>query len=405
MKQARSRGDGKQQPTQQNRPSCRHPAELHKPLSLSAVVSKHFVGALHCVVTFFVCAYLFGSYLVCTAATAQGAGAAQLLTVSKPPASLLPTDPPQGQLYTSPTSLGGATVAFDSAGGPVSLEYVVFDRAGTGYLTFDDGPEPAASGGVMIVPDLTQRSARTFDRGRDQLISGSAAGLAEPKDLYLIESLELIVVADFAGGNLKVFDTLRPGDTAPVFTTSDLGRTAAGEPRLPWGVTYHEAADRLFVSCTDGTLLVYDAFIAHQGESGPDRTITLTHDGRQISDNLHELIYLPQRDSVVVTDVGAATTADQPGFAEDGAILMLEAASRAAGPTQVALQLSGPDSLLGNPVALVQDGDNLFVAENAADLVLRFDGLLGQRGNLTHAPNAAVSVVKPESVVLPPSQQ
>lgn len=346
---------------------------------------------------------LMGSlWLLSGLGSAQAPATGQLLTVSKPPASLLPTDPPQGLVYASPTDLASAEVFFSAEGGPVDLGYLVFDSRGDGYLTFDDGPDAAAAGGVMILKGLANRKGGTFEPVRDRLITGRAAGLAEPKDLALAEGLGLVIVADFAAADLKVFDTLRTGDVAPLFTTTDLGQIAGVEPRRPWGVAYDEAADRLFVGTTDGTLLVYDEYLTRQGEAGPDRVVTPTWEGQKVSHNLHELIYQPEIDTVVVTDVGAATTAGQPGFDSDGSLLVLAAASRADGPTPVKAHVHGEASLLGNPVGLVRRGESVFVAENARDLVLRFDGLLSSRGDLEHAPDAAVSVVKPESVMLAP---
>ncbi len=333
---------------------------------------------------------------------AQASG--QLLTVSKPPASLLPTDPPQGLVYTSPADLASAEVFFDAAsnpaGGPISLVYIVVDAQGAGYLTFDDGPDENAPGGVMIVPDLLTRAERTFDAERDRLITGALTGLAEPKDLLVLEDLGFIVVADFARADIKVFDALSSGNVAPFFTTNNLGLSRNDEPRRPWGLAYDEAADRLFVGATDGTLLVYDTFIARQGEGGPDRVVTPTFGGEPMSHNLHELVYLTETDTVAVVDVGAAATSDQPEFDSDGSLFTIQNAGRVEGPTPVGLWLHGPASLLGNPVSLALRGDDIFIGDAALDLVLRFDGLLDRQGEVEATPDAALSIVKPESVIL-----
>lgn len=326
----------------------------------------------------------------------------RLLAVSKPPASLLPTDPAQGLVYSASPELASAEVFFNAEGGPVSLVYLVLDSRGNGYLTFDDGPDGNAPGGVMVVKALQSRVDLTFDPARDHLITGSRVGLAEPKDLFLVEDLGLLVVADFANANIKVLDTLASGNVAPLFTTDELGPSLGSEPRRPWGLAYDEAADRLFVGATDGALLVYDAFLALQGENGPDRVVMPTWGGETVSHNLHELIYLPDSDRIVVTDVGAATTSDQPGFDSDGALLVIERASRASGATPVDLRVSGPSSMLGNPVSLVIKGSAVFVAENGLDLLLRFDGLLAHHGAVELAPDAAVSMVKPESLIFLP---
>lgn len=325
---------------------------------------------------------------------------AELLVVSKPPMSLLPTDPPQGLVYRATPDLGTAEVFFDAEGGAVDLVYVVIGADGNGYLTFDDGPEEDASGGVMVVADLQSRERPTFDAARDRLITGSRAGLAEPKDLVIVEDPGLLVVADFANANIKVFDALAKGNVAPLFVIDKLG--AGSEIRRPWGLAYDAASDRLFVGATDGTLLVYDAFLALRGERGPSRTVTPTWQGGAASQNLHELIYDRAADRILVTDVGAATTSDEAGFDSDGALLMLERASRVNGPTPISLRLAGPASMLGNPVSLVQQGNSVFVAESSLDLILRFDDLLERRGVLDAAPDAVLGLIKPESLILLP---
>ncbi len=334
--------------------------------------------------------------------TNAGSPNADLLAVSKPPASLVPTDPPQGLVYRASPDLGTADVFFAAKGGPIDLVYIVLDAEGNGYLTFDDGPDDSAPGGVMVVEDVQSREERTFDTTRDRLITGSRVGLVEPKDLILVESQGLLIVADFASATIRVFDALATGNVAPRFVTDKLGEGAGGEPRRPWGLAYDEVADRLFVGATDGTLLVYDAFLASRGENGPSRTVTPTWQGSAASHNLHELLYDRATDRIIVTDVGAATTSDQPGFDSDGALLVLERASRAQGPTPVGLRLAGPNSLLGNPVSLVQKEESIFVAENGLDLLLRFDGLLGRRGGVDVPPDAVISMVKPESLILLP---
>jgi hypothetical protein len=333
---------------------------------------------------------------------AQVPKGAQLLVVSKPPASLLPTDPAQGLVYTAPPDLTSSEVFFNATGGPVALVYLTRDSAGNGYLTFEDGPDPVSPGGLMVVTGMATRANKTFDAERDHVISGRAVGLSEPKDLILVEDQGLLIVADFASANIKVFPAHASGNIAPEFTAADLGSSAGNAPRRPWGLAYDDASDRLFVGATDGALLVYDAFLASAGARGPDRVVHPTLGGARTSHNLHELIYLPERDIVVVTDVGAATTSDQPGFDSDGALLVIEAASRARGPTPVRLRLAGPASLLGNPVSLARQGETIFVADNGLDLILRFDGLLERRGALERAPDAALSIVKPESILFIP---
>lgn len=353
-------------------------------------------------------AWVCGVGLMGGVSNAAAQGAARVLAVSEPPAPVLPSDPPTGLIFSLPHDLSAAAPTFDAAGitdGPVRLEYLRFDAAGNGYLTFHDGSDAPATGGVLVIDAFATRSgvARaggTFDAGRDRLLGGAEADLAGPRDLAVADELGVGVVADFAEADLKVFDLAFKGSAAPLFVTSNLGLTAAGEPRAPWGLAFDGEQDRLFVGATDGTVLVYDDYLVDRGEGGPDRVVTPTVDGTKASTNLHGVSYVADRDILVLADVGAATTADETGFGGDGKLLMVQGASTAEGDTEVAAQLSGPESLLGNPVGVAFDGDDVYVAEKAGNVVLRFDDLLTLTGVTERAPSGAVTVVAPESVVL-----
>lgn len=331
-----------------------------------------------------------------TSAHATTAEGPWVLAVSKPPAPLLPSDPPQGRLYRAPTSLAYAEPMFQIESGPRDLGYVVLD-AGAGLLTFDGGGDPAAPGGVMVVDALTARVGGRFDPTRDTVLTGDAVGLGEPKDLLVVPEEGAIVVADFGRAELRVFGREATGDTAPRFVVDDLGLTDGGDPRRPWGLTYDAAADRLFVGATDGVVVVFEAFFGGEG-GAPDRFITPTLGGEKASANLHDLVILPDEDLLIVLDVGEATTPGEPGWDGDGMILVLGGVSTADGEVPLRLRVRGPASLLGNPVGLAWAAPSLFVAESARDLVLRFDGLLEERGDHDLPPDAAVTVVRPESV-------
>lgn len=327
---------------------------------------------------------------------------AQMFAVSQPPAPVLPSDPPAGLIFGLPHDLSSAAPTFDASGvasAPLSLEYLRFDNAGNGYTTFHDGSDVPGTGGVLVIDDLVAREGGTFNASRDYLITGAEAGLAGPKDLAVVNDLGILVVADFADANIKVFDLDIEGDTAPLFVTSDLGETSSGEPRAPWGLTVDSVQNRLFVAATDGTVLVYDHYLVNRGENGPDRVIIPTIRGATASANLHGISYLAE-DTLILSDVGEATTADEPGFDTDGKLFVLEAASTAEGDTEVKLELSGPASLLGNPVGIAFDGRNLYVAEQSKNVVLRFDDILELKGATDPAPSGAVTVTAPESVAL-----
>ena len=151
---------------------------------------------------------------------------------------------------------------------------------------------------------------------------------------------------------------------------------------------------------TDGTVLVFDDYLINRGANGPDRVIIPTVEGERASANVHDVTYLADEDILIVSDVGSATTADEPGFNADGKVFVLENASAADGPTEVRLQLAGPSTLLGNPVGVAFDGEDLFVTERTKDVVLRFDDILALEGALDLAPSGAVTVAQPEAVAL-----
>lgn len=59
-----------------------------------------------------------------------------------------------------------------------------------------------------------------------------------------------------------------------------------------------------------------------------------------------------------------------------------------------------PNSGLGDPSDLTLDGSALYVGDKAMDAVLRFDDVLSLRGAVDPVPTGAVTVIKPESLVL-----
>ena len=342
-------------------------------------------------------------------ALAQGESA-DVIIVSKPPPPTVPSDPSQGLIFRAPLDMSASSITFDTANTaegetvdvPKSLEYLRLDAAGDAYITFDDGPAEAASGGIMVIEDFMNRTG--FDSSKDRLITGEAAGLVGPKDLVVADDSSVVIVSDFTEAKVAVFDTRAVGDAAPRFVTSELGLTEAG-PRRPWGLAFDAAANRLFVGGTDGTVLVFDDYLVNRGEGGPDRVITPFLGGEQASANTHDLVYLADEDLLIATDVGAATTADQPGFSADGKVFVLENASTAEGETEVKAQLAGPNTMLGNPVGAAFDGSDLFITEKTKDTVLRFSDVLSMSGAVNAAPTGAVTVAKPEAVALVPEER
>ncbi len=342
-------------------------------------------------------------------------GAAQMIIVSKPSPPVVPSDPPQGLIFSVPMDMSASSVTFNTLGNtetagdltggvveetgvPQSLEYLRLDAAGDAYITFDDGPSETAPGGIMVVEDFLNQAA--YDFTRDRLITGDVAGLVEPKDLVVAADLGVVIVADFAETKVATFDLRAGEDAAPRFVTTELGTTSAGEPRRPWGLAFDATADRLFVGGTDGTVLVFDDYLINAGEGGPSRVITPFLSGERASANIHDLVYAPDEDLLIATDVGAATTADQAGFDTDGKVFLIDNASAADGETEVKAQLAGPNTMLGNPVGAAFDGTDLFITEKTRDSVLRFADVLRFSGAVDAPPTGAVTVAKPEAVAL-----
>ena len=197
-------------------------------------------------------------------------------------------------------------------------EGVEVDRFGNVYQAGDGDNGPS----IRIISQLYARpeNAGTFDPDLDREISGDQTGLVAPKGLELAEDAGLIIAADFGDGDLKVFDA---SDERQRFARS---HDRAGHARLG-RIVYDPATDRLFAAITDGTVAVFDDYLQDYGADGPDRVITPYRDGDKISDNLHGVAYDSGSDTLVVTDVGAATTADQPGFKTDGSIYAFVGAS------------------------------------------------------------------------------
>ena len=343
---------------------------------------------------------VFGFMSLVALSTAQDVGG--LVAVSKPPAPVVPSDPAQGLLFDLNADMSASAPMFDTAGGPIVLNYLSFDPEGNAYLSFDDGPSEAAPGGIMVVNDFLARANSTFDPSQDRLITGRQSGLDKPKDLIVLEDEGVIIVSDFGAAKLAVFDAAREGDATPLFETTDLGVTESGDPRRPWGLAYDPTNDRLYVGGTDGVLLVYQDYLTKQGSGGPDTLVAPSLNGEKVSANLHDLVYDAESNVLILSDVGSATTADQTGFDSDGSVLVIAAPNLAEGPTEVQLVLAGANTLLGNPVGLAFDGTNLYVSEKTKDVILRFDGLLSLEQTADIFPSAVVTVPQPEGIILEP---
>lgn len=288
--------------------------------------------------------------------------------------------------------------AFDTTGATTNPENLTFDGGGNGYLTFDDGDTPG-QGGILIVDQLAA-GRDNFDASSDRLITGNNTELVGPKGLDVVGSLGIMIVADSDAQDIKVFSTEADGDATPEYVTDDLG----DESRSVWDVDYEPTNDTLYVAATDGTVLLYEDYSRTYGANGPDRVVTPIKGRNKISSNLHGIVYIASLDSLVVTDVGTATTPDQDGFDTDGQLLTLENLGDADGEVAITARLRGSNTTLGNPVDLTYDSETLYVAEKTEGTVITYeaDEIIGRPGDWNIRPSSSISVDNVESVALAP---
>ncbi len=351
--------------------------------------------------------------------THAGGDVAPRLSVSeeKPEAMVLEPDSPTlgddvSDIDDSATPLDGLLVASNPGGGApetgdlrrldltlsetaffeglFELENVTLDQAGDACVSFDDGI--GLAGGLLFVNRLAKgRDGDTVNESRDRTLMGASTTLVSPKGVEIVDGRGRVLVAEngAAAPSVLVFSTSAMDDAAPLAT---IPLTVQ-----PWDLDYDPGNDRLFVALTDGSVAVFDAFFNLPFPTTPDRVITISDGlGAQESVNLHGIVYDAVNDVLIVSDVG------DTAVATDGVIYTIDAASAADGLTDPTVRIGGAATLLGNPVDLAYDGQNLFVAEKSNGMILRFDDVLTSAGG-DIAPNDDVVHVSPESVCLVPS--
>lgn len=283
-------------------------------------------------------------------------------------------------------ALGGPeiTATLDRLGGFASLQSLVLSARGDAFVGFDGA---RGDGGVFAVPGLVVASMSPVDAVQSR-IAGPKTGIVGPKGLALNAAADCLFVADVGAGDLKVFAADATGDTAPLFVVTELG----GGP--VWDIAYVDDDDRLFAAGTDGSVRVFDGFLAGEGGGGPDRVFVPTRGGAPVGVNLHGIHHDAASDTLLVSDVGDAMRGD------DGFVYIIADAGAADGEVDVQAAIGGPETGLGNPVDLAFTGVDLYIAEKANSQVLRYDGALGLRGLVDAAPDAAIAVDSAESVQL-----
>ena len=259
-------------------------------------------------------------------------------------------------------------------------EGVAFDSLGNLIQASD-----SENGSIKTICQLANRDdGASFSTNQDREITGPATTLVNPKGIAIAKNSGLIFIADFGAMQITTFGSAAAGDAAPLATTV----TEAA----PWDVDYDHVNDRLYVALTNGDVAVYDNFVSGEFTAMPSRTITPSDaDGVQISVNIHGIVYDETTNKLILSDVGSATDAT------DGALFVINNASTAQGNTSVARSISGPATMLGNPVDITLEGSDLRVAEKSNDAILVFSNIFaGESGDI--APDLSTASTKPESI-------
>lgn len=266
--------------------------------------------------------------------------------------------------------------------GITSIQSAQLGADGKGYATADAA---GMTGAIITMNTIADKSSWTT-------VMGANTGLVAPKGIEVIDSKNALIVSDNGTKDIKVFASNAVGNAAPMFTVSNLGGVAA---RNVWDTSYDKASDTLYVAATDGAVLVYNDFFMTKGVDGPTKLLIPSNANKEkVSVNLHGIAYVPERDSLVLSDVGDAANAT------DGQLFTLNQVRTSSGRAPVTLHLVGANTMLGNPVDLAYDGQNVYVAEKSNDRVLKFNDVFGRSGMQNVAANQQATVLKPESVDL-----
>ena len=280
----------------------------------------------------------------------------------------------------------------------MSIESVTYDLQGDAYATFDD---PTTSmGGVLIGSRIAKhRDGEMYSMMQDRMIMGANTGLVTPKGLDVNSEHGLIFVAelDATAPGIFIFSGCAEGDVMPLL------KLIPANGARPWDVDYDAATDRAFAALTNGTIAVFDQVTAKLMSgtteiAGEDRLITPAMAGVAVTapTNIHGIDYDVQSDSLVVSDVGSAADAT------DGKLYVLPGAGMANGLTDMSVSISGPATMLGNPVDIMLSNGHVYVAEKSNDMIMRWDNILNRESGDIPA-DYGFSYTKPESVAVIPA--
>lgn len=248
--------------------------------------------------------------------------------------------------------------------------------------------------GAIVV--MSQGLSRSYDNDLgslnsafDREISGFSTTLEEPRSVALAHGPGLVFVTDSGDSAVKVFGASAGGDVPPLFTSM----TQAA----PWDLAYDEVADRLYVTLMDGSIDVFDGFVANEPVA-PTGTLLPSADGVTPSAvDLRGIALLPHASGacLVVSDFGLADGG------VDGAIYVFDDVSTADGlvvPDQV---LRGAAVGLRDPIDLTVSSDGyLRVADPAANRVLVYPSRGARRFRPT--PSITRQVENPRAIAIEP---
>ncbi|MEZ5448034.1 MAG: hypothetical protein R3E89_03085 [Thiolinea sp.] len=172
------------------------------------------------------------------------------------------------QVFRVGTDLNSVGSAFTPVQNGQFVESLILDNNGDAVVSFDDNGSPSM-GGLSFVNRLNKRGFGSLDAMHDRQLMGANTGLVAPKGVEIAGARGMVMVADMnaaAPGAIRVFSSCATNNAAPLFVT-----TLPGMAR-PWDMDYDPDADRLYVASTDGTILVYDDYLANP-QAAPARII------------------------------------------------------------------------------------------------------------------------------------
>ena len=278
----------------------------------------------------------------------------------------------------------------------------VFDSGSNEGIDYDAtatlvqaGDDMAGFSGLRFfnLPTVRTGDGAAFNAAVDREIDLSG-GMVVGKGIEILDELGRIIVADIGTPALQVFSSTA-GQGAAALASIPLANAA-------WDIKYDTANDRLYAALTNGTLAIFDNFSADLSASATaSRTLTpVDAMDTQVSANFHGIDFIGgSSNTVIVSDVGAITAGD--GARDDGALFVFTDDGMVDGNVAPAdyRRVAGTDTLLGNPVDLIQVDGVVLVAEKANNQILAFN-TVATEGSGNVEPDFNLANTAPESLAV-----